>query len=83
MAFFPEIENIMLVHSKFNLMFFIFPLVAFMFPQFSSYFLQFYLSSFIFLFNIQKLSFFWKIVINIFGNFEFYNSGGVTAFFFT
>ena len=67
MAFFPEIENLMLVHSKFHLMFFIFPLVAFMFPQFSSYFLQFYLSSFIFLFKIKKLSIFWKIVINILG----------------
>ena len=66
MAFFPEIENLMLVHSKFHLMFFIFPLVAFMFPQISSYFLQFYLSSFILLFKIQKLCIFWKIVINIF-----------------
>ena len=67
MAFFPEIENLMFVHSKFHLMFFMFPLVAFMFPQISSYFLQFYLSSFIFLFKIQKLSVFWKIVINILG----------------
>ena len=81
MAFFPEIENLMLVHSKFHLMFFIFPLVAFMFPQFSSYFLQFYLSSFIFLFKIQKLSIIWKIVINMFGNFEFYNYGGVEQIF--
>ena len=58
MAFFPEIEYLMFVHSKFHLMFFIFPLVAFMFPQFSSYFLQFFLSSFIFLFKIQTLSIF-------------------------
>ena len=69
MAFFPEIGNLIFVHSKFHLMFFIFPLVDFMFPQFSSYFLQFYLSSFIFLFKIQKLSVFWKIVRNIFVEF--------------
>ena len=48
----------MFVHSKFHLMFFIFPLVAFMFPQISSYFLQFYLSPFIFLFKRPKLSIF-------------------------
>ena len=47
--FFQKLKNIIFVHSKFHLMFFIFPLVAFMFPQISSYFLQFYLSSFIFI----------------------------------
>ena len=65
MAFLTEIGNLMFVHSKFHLMFFSFPLVAFMFPQISSYFLQFYLKSFIFLFKIQKLCIFWKIVINL------------------
>ena len=58
---FFQIENIMFVHSKFHLMFFIFPLVAFMSPQISSYFLQFYLSSFFFLFKIPKLCIFWKL----------------------
>ena len=67
--FFQKLKHLMFVHSKFHLMFFIFPLVAFMFPQISSYFLQFYLSSFIFLFKIKKLSVFWKIVINILGGF--------------
>ena len=81
--FFQKLKNIIFVHSKFHLMFFIFPLVAFMFPQFSSYFLQFYLSSFIFLFKIQKLSVFGKLVIHMFGNCEFYNSGGFKQFLFT
>ena len=66
MAFFPEIGNLVFVHSRFHLMFFIFPLVAFMSPQISSYFLQFYLSSFFFLFKIPKLCIFWKLATNIF-----------------
>ena len=41
----------------------------FMFPQISSFFLQFYLSSFIFLFKIKKTQHFWKIAIHIFGEF--------------
>ena len=68
MTFFPEIENLMFVHSKFHLMFFIFPLVAFMFPQISSYFLQFYLSSFIFSLK-SKTQHFGQIAIAIFGEF--------------